>query len=308
MADLISPRMPPTAAATALPGVDLLSIALRAVGSERFYPAVVAWVGSVIPNEIWFVTQYSRSQKPVILHDNWDRSDAKAYYMDGVHEYDPTYHVLGDEVLMTGTSMAHVADRFSLDRRYADYLDNVARIRDELIIVLPRLDDRYIAIGLDRSAERFSSDEIELARTLSSLLAEMHRLHVERASGGADGDLVQMPTGVGARGEWTAAAAAGRPLAEASKLRPAPRPYATRNRYNHPMSARISERSHRPRAFDQSRRCQEPQIASVSKTRHHFRARAVFTILRDSAVIMLESNINFFLFLCTQVNYVSRID
>lgn len=183
MADLIAPRMP-LAAATALPGVDLLSNALKAVGSDGFYPALVAWVGSVIPNEIWFVTQYSRSHKPVILHDNWDRSDAKAYYMDGVHAYDPTYHVLGDEVLMTGTSMAHVADRFSLDRRYADYLDNVAGIRDELIIVLPRLDDRYIAIGLDRSADRFSVDEIELARTLSSLLAEMHRLHVERAGGG----------------------------------------------------------------------------------------------------------------------------
>lgn len=198
MAELISPQMPLTAAATALPGVDLLSSALRAVGSDRFYPAVVAWVGSVIPNEIWFVTQYSRSQKPVILHDNWDRSDAKAYYMDGVHEYDPTYHVLGDEVLMAGTSMAHVADRFSLDRRYADYLDNVARIRDELIIVLPRLDDRYIAIGLDRSADRFSSDEIELARTLSSLLAEMHRLHVERASGDSEGDVVRAAPVVGA--------------------------------------------------------------------------------------------------------------
>lgn len=199
MADLISPRMPLTAAVTALPGVDLLSSALRAVGSNRFYPAVVAWVGSVIPNEIWFVTQYSRSHKPIILHDNWDRSDAKAYYMDGVHEYDPTYHVLGDEVLMTGTSMAHVADRFSLDRRYAYYLDNVAGIRDELIIVLPRLDDRYIAIGLDRSADQFSSDEIELARTLSSLLAEMHRLHVERASGDVDGDLVREPTVVSAK-------------------------------------------------------------------------------------------------------------
>lgn len=198
MADVISPRMPLTAAATALPGVDLLSSALRAVGGDSFYPSLVAWVGSIIPSEIWFVTQYSRSHKPVILHDNWDRSDAKAYYMDGVHEYDPTYHVLGDEVLMTGTSMAHVADRFSLDRRYADYLENVARIRDELIIVLPRLDDRYIAIGLDRAADRFSSDEIELARTLSSLLAEMHRLHVERASGGVDGDLVRAPTVVGA--------------------------------------------------------------------------------------------------------------
>jgi DNA-binding CsgD family transcriptional regulator len=198
MAELISPRLPLTAAATALPGVDLLSSALRAVGGDSFYPSLVAWVGSIIPSEIWFVTQYSRSHKPVILHDNWDRCDAKAYYMDGVHEYDPTYHVLGDEVLMTGTSMAHVADRFSLDRRYADYLDNVARIRDELIIVLPRLDDRYIAIGLDRSADRFSSDEIELARTLSSLLAEMHRLHVERASGRVDGDLVRVPTVVGA--------------------------------------------------------------------------------------------------------------
>jgi DNA-binding CsgD family transcriptional regulator len=183
MPDLIAPPATIPAAVMTLPGVDLLSSALRAVGSDGFYPALVAWVGSVIPSEIWFVTQYSRSQKPVILHDNWDRSDAKAFYMQGVHEYDPTYHVLGDEVLMSGTSMAHVAERFSLDRRYADYLDNVARIRDELIIVLPRLDDRYIAIGLDRSADRFSSDEIHLARTLSSLLAEMHRLHVERAGG-----------------------------------------------------------------------------------------------------------------------------
>ena len=204
--------MPLTAAAAALPGgVDLLSSALRAVGSDRFYPAVVAWVGSVIPNDIWFVTQYSRSQKPVILHDNWDRNDAKAYYMEGVHEYDPTYHVLGDEVLMTGTSMARVADRFSLDRRYADYLDNVARIRDELIIVLPRLDDRYIAIGLDRSADRFTSDEIELARTLSSLLAEMHRLHVDRAFGGTDGDAVRAPTISGARADGPPSQQAGHP-------------------------------------------------------------------------------------------------
>ncbi len=187
MSDVIAARPPLAHAATTLPGVDLLSGALRAVGGDSFYPSLVAWVGSIIPSEIWFVTQYSRSHKPVILHDNWDRSDAKAYYMDGVHEYDPTYHVLGDELLMSGTSMAHVADRFSLDRRYADYLDNVAGIRDELIIVLPRLDDRYIAIGLDRSSDRFSSDEIYLARNLSGLLAEMHRLHVERAGAHIDG-------------------------------------------------------------------------------------------------------------------------
>lgn len=180
MFDPIAPAATRSAPASALPGIDLLSDALKAVGGDSFYPSLVAWVGSIIPSEIWFVTQYSRSHKPVILHDNWDRSDAKAYYMDGVHEYDPTYHVLGDEVLMTGTSMAHVADRFSLDRRYADYLDNVARIRDELIIVLPRLGDRYIAIGLDRATDRFSSDEIHCARTLSSPLAEMHRLHVQR--------------------------------------------------------------------------------------------------------------------------------
>lgn len=185
MPDLIAPPTTLPAVATALPGVDLLSSALRAVGSDGFYPALVGWVGSLIPSDIWFVTQYSRTCKPLILHDNWDRNDAKAYYYGtGVHQYDPTYHVLGDEVLMSGTSMAHIADRFSLDRRYADYLDNVAGFRDELIIVLPRLDDRYIAIGLDRSTDRFSSDEIRLARTLSSLLAEMHRLHFERACGG----------------------------------------------------------------------------------------------------------------------------
>jgi|GEM_PF-5088744 len=183
MPDLIAPHATRPDAATTLPGVDLLSSALRAVGGDSFYPALVAWVGSVIPSEIWFVTQYSRTRKPIILHDNWDRSDAKAYYMEGVHAYDPTYHVLGDELLMSGTSMAHVAARFSLDRRYADYLDNVAGIRDELIIVLPRLGDRYIAIGLDRSTDRFSSEEIRLARTLSSLLAELHRLHVERTAG-----------------------------------------------------------------------------------------------------------------------------
>lgn len=182
MRDLIARQTTPAWNATmGVPGIDLLSDVLRAVGDRAFYPALVAWIGSMIPNEIWFVTQYSRRQKPVILHDNWARNDAKAYYMGGIHQFDPTYHVLGDETMMSGTSMALIADRFSLDSRYADYLDNIARIRDELIIVLPQMDDRYIAIGLDRSAGQFSADEIEAARMLWSPLSEMHRLHVERA-------------------------------------------------------------------------------------------------------------------------------
>lgn len=160
--------------------VEELAGVLRSLGTSGFYGLLVEWLQTIIPNDFWFIADYSRNGKPVIHQDTWQKNDAKNFYFSNVCQFDPVFYALGNQALMPGTSISMMRAQFDIDPRYADYMEKVAHIADELMILLPRRDGTCTAICLDREDHQFSTVEVYSARKISALLAEIMELHWER--------------------------------------------------------------------------------------------------------------------------------
>jgi DNA-binding CsgD family transcriptional regulator len=158
--------------------VEGLATVLRVLGTSRFYASLIGWLETIIPNDFWFVADYQRGAKPVILQDTWQKSEAKSFYFSNVCQFDPVFHALGNQTMMPGVSISMI--RNQIDPRYADYLERVAHIADELIILVPNREKACTAICLDREDRRFSVDEVYSARRIARLLAEIMELHWNR--------------------------------------------------------------------------------------------------------------------------------
>lgn len=158
--------------------VEGLAPVLQVLGTSSFYASLMGWLETIFPIDFWFIVDYRRSEKPVILQDTWQKSDAKSFYFSNVSQFDPVYHALGNQAMMPGVSLSMI--RPQIDPRYTDYLERVAHIADELTILVPNCEKSYTAICLDRENRRFSDDEVYSARRVSKLLTVIMELHRKR--------------------------------------------------------------------------------------------------------------------------------
>jgi DNA-binding CsgD family transcriptional regulator len=152
---------------------NLTSI-MRSLGTPAFYSSMMCWLETMIPSDFWFVVRYGAKNTTTVLQDAWQKNGGRSFYTG---QLDPVFFALGNNEIRQVTSFSIMRDVFDIDPRCADFTENVMRITDELMILVPGPDGSCTAVLLDRETSRFSADEIFFAHNIYALLAEMMELH-----------------------------------------------------------------------------------------------------------------------------------
>lgn len=156
----------------------LVGEAARAVGTERFYDALLAVYRRLVRHQLVTVVRYKRFSKPDFLfHRDYSDELANAY-LDRFYELDPFHHYWRAHE-RPGVVALHEFPAAELKRsRYIWEFLQQSRINDELGLFLPPVARSSVAMFLERGEGLFQPTEIARARRFYPLLAGLHDAHI----------------------------------------------------------------------------------------------------------------------------------
>lgn len=164
--------------------VDHLCAITAAVGLPLFYPAVVAFLRSLIDAEVGIALQYSADKRPQYITIQaaaaLQRGAREAVYIDGPYVLDPVYQLFqrgqADGVYPMSS---YVPDDFYESEFYQCFFRNTRLV--DTIDILWRIDARSsiaVCLGREEGTPAFGEAELALVRHMLPLVfAAMRRHH-----------------------------------------------------------------------------------------------------------------------------------
>ncbi|MEM7120979.1 MAG: LuxR C-terminal-related transcriptional regulator [Pseudomonadota bacterium] len=157
-----------------------LASVLERVGGDGFYDSLAEGVAQFFGCNRWLVIRYARYAKPKFLVNRSMTEQAVASYLKTFYRIDPLLRMVRrgtSEAVITFDELRQNAQ----DTLFHDEMFNTARIRDELVFLLPAIGGVSIALCLDRGERGFSSADTAQARDIHATLDQLHRLHVNQS-------------------------------------------------------------------------------------------------------------------------------
>ncbi|MEM9010887.1 MAG: LuxR C-terminal-related transcriptional regulator [Pseudomonadota bacterium] len=160
--------------------VATLASVLERVGRDDFYDCLSEGVARFFGCRRWLVIRYARYAKPKFLVNRSMTEEAVASYLSTYYRIDPLLRMVrrgSSEAVITFDELRRSAQ----DTLFYDEMFNTARIRDELVLLLPAIGGVSIALCLDRGRRHFSPTDIARAHDIHATLDRVHRLHVNQS-------------------------------------------------------------------------------------------------------------------------------
>jgi DNA-binding CsgD family transcriptional regulator len=158
----------------------LLAALIASVGTDSFYVSLGEFAAQHLGRKKWMLLRYRKFARPDILINRYSSPQLGELYLAGLYRLDPIL-----ELVLRGDAppVTTFQELESQGTQNAAYLDLFRRssVRDELIILSPEIGGAYLGFFLASRTTLFTDEDVRRTHVLYSVLAPLHRLHIERS-------------------------------------------------------------------------------------------------------------------------------
>ncbi|SFJ80682.1 helix-turn-helix transcriptional regulator [Celeribacter neptunius] len=146
-------------------------------GQDTFYPSLARELANFFNTNRYLVIRYAMHAKPEFLSNHAMQDTAVSQYLDQYYRIDPLLRQVREGGVKPVLTFDELRQR-SADTFFYDAMFRTAQIRDELIFMLPIVNEVYVAICIDRSSTTFSEQDIFRAKLIFDTINMVHQQHI----------------------------------------------------------------------------------------------------------------------------------
>jgi DNA-binding CsgD family transcriptional regulator len=163
-----------------------LSKAITALGSDQFFPRLVAAIRARVPADYPQIWLYHTDLPPqCIYHEIPEHARHKQIdlYLDGPYREDPFYQISVNQPRGKFYRLSELSGGLLQESRYNDLYYNDTGTVDEVVYLSPLVDGSVINLSLMRTPQhgQYRRQELDMLRALAPPVAELLRSHSQMA-------------------------------------------------------------------------------------------------------------------------------
>lgn len=172
-----------------------LGDAARAIGTERFYVALLAAMKALAPWDAADVVRYSRYAAPDYLYQEGLDPETIVHYRAGIYRFDPFFRWWrehGEGAVLTLRGASRPVDL--VGEYFTKFVPNTGMF-DNLAVFLPSIARTAVALFVECRKKRYTPTIVERVRAVYPLFVGLHDAHLARTladlrhdQGSAEGD------------------------------------------------------------------------------------------------------------------------